>query len=186
MIGRLLCAFGLHKFRRWSLRGYQTWSSHCSRPGCKHERSYTLRFWLPLLALLVASPAFAEGGQFGGCFAGEQLCAAPAVAVTVGEYNLTTGRFAGGVSPGIGYGLTYRPDRWYATGLAAYLAFSVGGSEPNSAAPALLLSFANYVRLGVGMLIREQAAPEWRLLFGIGVDFGGSPSYVRAAAKGAP
>ena len=143
-----------------------------------------------LAALLLGGRAYADGGQFGGCFAGGQLCAAPAVAVTVGQYSLTSGKFSGGVSPGIGYGLTYRPDQWYATGLAAYFAFTVGGSQPNEAIPSLMFSFANYVRFGCGVSIREQtdgpAKAEWRLLFGLGLDFGGTPSYVRAAAKGTP
>jgi hypothetical protein len=141
------------------------------------------------LCLLAASPALAEGGQFGGCFAGGALCAAPAVAVTVGQFSLTTNKFSGGVSPGVGYGITYRPDQWYATGLAAYFAFSVGGSQPNEAAPSLLLSFANWIRFGAGLGIREQAdGParlEWVLRFGIGTDVGGSASYVRAG-KGNP
>lgn len=135
--------------------------------------------------LLTALPARAE--QFGGCFAGGKLCAGPSATITVGEFNLATQKFSGGVSPGIGYGMTYAPERWYATGLAGYLAFSVGGAQPNSARPALLLSFANYLRLGVGLAVTERdvgTLKQWSLLFGIGSDFGGSPSYVRNVRGG--
>jgi hypothetical protein len=134
------------------------------------------------LTLFAAAPAAAQ--QFGGCFAGGTVCAGPSATVTVGEFNLSTSKFSGGVSPGLGYGLTYMPDAWYATGLAGYLAFGVGGEQPNHAKPSLMLSFANYLRLGVGVAITEQAVGTLKqvsLLFGIGSDFGGSPKYLRAA-----
>jgi hypothetical protein len=123
--------------------------------------------------------------QFGGCFAGGKVCAGPSATVTVGEFNLSTSKFSGGVSPGLGYGLTYMPDAWYATGVAGYLAFSVGGEQPNHARPSLMFSFANYLRIGAGMAITEQpigTLKQWSLLFGIGSDFGGSPKYLRAVA----
>lgn len=135
-----------------------------------------------LAILLIAGTAHAQ--QFGGCFAEGKVCAGPSATVTVGEFNLASSKFSGGVSPGLGYGLTYQPDQWYATGLAAYLAFSVGGSTPNSARPSLMISFANYVRVGVGMAISEQdvgVLKQWSVLFGLGSDFGGSPKYLRAA-----
>jgi hypothetical protein len=104
------------------------------------------------------------------------------VAVTVGQFNLATSKFSGGLNPGVGYGLTAYQDRWYATGLAAYLAFSVGGGEPNQAIPSMLISFANYLRVGAGVSIVETDGPvrtQWRLLFGLGTDLGGSTKYVR-------
>lgn len=136
--------------------------------------------------LVYASSARADDSpQFGGCFAAGDFCAGPAVALTVGQYNLTTSKFSGGVVPGVGYGITYKPYLWYATGVAAYLSFSVGGGQPNEAIPSVLFSFANYVRFGAGMSVSETdgaARTQWRLLFGLGADFGGSPKY----AKGAP
>jgi len=142
---------------------------------------------LVLGSLLFASSARADQ-QFGGCFAGGQLCAGPSVAITVGQFNLATSKFSGGVSPGVGYGVTYRQDQWYATGLAAYLAFTVGGSDPNQAIPSLMLSFANYVRVGAGVSITEQssgpALTQWRLLFGFGSDFGGTPKQVQDVKDG--
>jgi hypothetical protein len=137
---------------------------------------------LSVTFLLLAKTAKADS-QFGGCFAGGTICAGPSATITVGEFNLSTGKFSGGVSPGLGYGLTYAPDQWYATGLAGYLAFSVGGSEPNHARPSLMFSFANYLRIGAGLAITEQPVgtlKNWSLLFGIGADFGGTPKYLRA------
>jgi len=131
-------------------------------------------------ALLWASRANAAESQFGGCFAGGALCAGPSAAVTVGEFNLSTQKFGGGLSPGLGYGLTWQPDRWYAVGLAGYLAFQVGGGQPNSATPAFMLSFANYLRLGIRYSIAEQDAGTARqasVIFGLGSDFGGSPTF---------
>lgn len=127
-----------------------------------------------LLALVLLWPSCARAGEFGGCFAGGALCAGPSATLTVGEFNLATQSFSGGVSPGIGYGLTLNPSQWYATGLAAYLDFSVGGGKPNRARPALMLSFADYVRLGAALTVTERdEAPtlfQWSLLFGVGRD----------------
>jgi len=127
--------------------------------------------------------------QFGGCFATGRLCAGPSATVAVGEFNLATSKFRAGALPGVGYGLTLNQDRWYATGVAAYVAFSVGQGEPNQAVPSVIFSFANYLRFGVGLSIAEQSEgptlKQWRLLFGLGTDMGGSPTYVRQA-KGTP
>ena len=145
-----------------------------------------MKCWLLfLLGLAVFGSAYvrhagAAESQFGGCFAQGRLCAGPSATITVGEFNLSTSKFSGGVSPGIGYGVTYAPDAWYATGLAGYLAFSVGGGQPNLAKPSLLVSFANYIRLGVSYSIAEQAvgtARAFSIAFGLGSDFGGSPTY---------
>jgi len=139
---------------------------------------------LLLLAMFAAGHARAADSQFGGCFAGGQLCAGPSATVTLGTFDLATQKFAGGVSPGLGYGLTYAPDRWYAVGLAGYLAFSVGGGQPNSAKPAVIASFANYLRLGAAYSIAEQSVGTlraWSLVFGVGADFGGTPTYAGRA-----
>ena len=152
-----------------------------------------MRIWVlaALIALgiglalcLPVRPSWAQ--EFGGCTATRSICAGPAVAITVGQFNLATSKFSGGLNPGVGYGLTYATDKWYATGLAGYLSFAVGGNEPNQAFPSLLLSFANYVRVGAGVSIRETDGPvltQWRLLFGLGTDFGGSPRYLQTVVK---
>ena len=92
--------------------------------------------------------------------------------------------------PGIGYGATYKPNEWYATGAALYLSFQVGQGQPNQAIPSLMLSFANYVRLGLGVSITEQdtgpTKKSWSVLFGLGSDFGGSPKYVKSRIETRP
>jgi len=114
--------------------------------------------------------------QFGGCSISGVVCAGPAVAVTLGELNLSTSKFSGGISPGVGYGVTLCQDRWYATGAAFYAAFSVGGGKPNSLDPSLMVSFANYLRIGFALPISEKDGGglnhEFVLRFGIGADFG--------------
>ena len=147
---------------------------------------------LLVLAILDPSPALAQDAstQFGGCLAGGAVCLGPSASITVGEFNLSTSKFAGGVIPGVGYGATYRPSEWYAVGAALYLSFLVGQGQPNQAIPTLMFSFANYVRLGIGATILEQASGpaqvQWKLLFGLGSDFGGSPKYVKSQLAGAP
>lgn len=141
---------------------------------------------LVLGSLLLAGQAMAQSPQFGGCIRDGAVCFGPSATVTVGQFNFSTSKFSGGIVPGIGYGATYAPTQWYATGLAGYLAFTVGRGAPNEAIPSLMLSFANYVRVGAGVSITETAGPvqtQWRLLFGLGSDFGGSPKYV--ASQGA-
>jgi hypothetical protein len=137
-------------------------------------------------ALLLAGPARADGPQFGGCVASGAVCFGPSATVTVGQFNFATSKFSGGIVPGIGYGATYGQSQWYATGLAAYLAFTVGKDAPNEAIPSLMLSFANYVRVGAGVSITETSGlvqTQWRLLFGLGSDFGGSPNYLSRSSK---
>jgi len=152
-------------------------------------RIHLLAVALGTLLLLFGVCSKANAQQFGGCFAAGRLCAGPSATVTVGEFNLDTAKFRAGVLPGVGYGLTFNQDRWYAIGAAAYVAFSVGQGEPNQAVPSVIFSFANYLRFGVGLSIAEQpeghTLRQWRLLFGLGTDMGGSPAYVRQA-KGAP
>ena len=121
------------------------------------------------LVLLYAYSAMAETTS-----TQSEICAGLSASVSLGEYNLTTGKMAGGIFPGVGYGATYKPDAWYATGVAAYLSFSVGGSQPNQLAPTVMVSFANYVRVGIGALVRENYTTQWRVLFGMGSDFGAS------------
>ncbi len=127
--------------------------------------------------------------QFGGCLT-SQLCLGPSAAITIGEFNLATSKFSGGVLPGVGYGATFTPATapWAATGLALYFSFKAGQDGPNQAVPSLMFSFANYVRLGAGVAITETSGPvqtQWQLLFGLGSDFGGSPKYVQGQQRNA-
>lgn len=121
--------------------------------------------------------------QFGGCVKDEALCFGPSVTISLGQFNFSTNKFSGGIIPGAGYGATYAPTEWYATGLAGYLAFTIGQDEPNQAIPSLILSFANYLRIGCGMSITETDGPvkkDFRLLFGVGSDVGGTPKYLKS------
>lgn len=143
-----------------------------------------LLFW-PMIVRAETSP------QFGGCVDQGRVCFGPSATISVGQFNLSTSKFSGGVIPGVGYGATFAPDQWYATGLSLYASFLVGQGSANALTPSLMLSFANYVRLGAGVAITEQpsgpTAKQWLLLFGLGSDFGGSPNYVKqqAAARAA-
>lgn len=125
--------------------------------------------------LLFAPHARAQDRQFGGCWKGGAWCAGPAVAISVGQLNLSTSKFSGGIIPGVGYGVTYGQGQWYASGAALYLAFQVGQGVPTTATPSLLFSFANYVRAGAGVSLSETSGPvraDWLLLFGMGADVG--------------
>ena len=138
-----------------------------------------------LVASLLSTTALAQAPspQFGGCFAQGAVCLGPSASITLGELNLATSKFSGGIIPGVGYGATYAQGEWYATGLAFYFSFKAGQDGPNQAIPSLVLSFANYVRVGTGVAITETSGPvqtQWLLLFGLGSDFGGTPKYQQA------
>ena len=146
--------------------------------------------------VLSAAPALAQtppapSPQFGGCFSGGTLCAGPSAAITIAAFNLSTSQFSGGVSPGIGYGLTYEPDQWYAAGVDLYASLRLGQGQPNAATFSLMGHFANYIFVGVGPSITQGAAGQsalvqWSVLGGFGVPIGGTAAYVKAAARPAP
>lgn len=141
-----------------------------------------------LVASLLSTTALAQAPspQFGGCFAQGAVCLGPSASITLGELNLATSKFSGGIIPGVGYGVTYAQGEWYATGAAFYFSFKAGQDGPNQAIPSLVLSFANYVRVGTGCAITETSGPvqtQWLLLFGLGSDFGGTPKYQQAQLK---
>ena len=141
------------------------------------------------LILAFAAPALAQTAapQFGGCFEDGSICLGPSVSVTVGQYNFDSAKFSGGIQPGIGYGVLFAAQQWYKIGLDGYLAFTVSQGTANQAIPALMLSFANYVRVGAGLAIIEKAGggtlKQPLLMFGFGSNFGGSPEYVKLQAK---
>lgn len=181
-----LCGHGYHEGTCGYVSG-QRCECVGERPGTAAGRQrdrgavpvVVMLFLAVVFAVVAAAHRSARAEQFGGCFASGQLCAGPSASVMLGEYNVTTGKFAGGASPGLGYGLTFAPDQWYATGLSLNLAFTVGG-DANFAKPSAVFSFANYVRFGVAAYLFE-GRRELAVIGGIGSDFGGSPSYVRAA-----
>ena len=140
-------------------------------------------------AFLAASTAHAQtpAPQFGGCFSAGSVCLGPSAAITVGQFNLSTSKFTGGFIPGAGYGATFMADTWHTVGGDLYLSFVVSQSLPNNAIPTIMVSFANYARVGLGYSITEQpvgsALKQPLLMFGVGSNFGGSPAYVAKAAK---
>ena len=141
---------------------------------------------LALLAALSASPAARADRQFGGCSEEIHTCFGFSASLHLVEVNLSARKIGGGFVPGAGYGATFAPDKWYAAGLAAYLSTSVGGGKPSNVTPSLVASFANYLRVGVGLSVAEQGSTwgtEWLLLLGVGSDFGGSPNYFKESLR---
>ena len=143
------------------------------------------RLFLVLVAAvsLASSPALAQSPQFGGCLT-PSLCAGPSASVTVASFNLSDSTFSGGVSPGLGYGLTWTPPAapWAAMGADLYASFRLGQGLPNQASFAVMGHFADYLFLGVGPTITQRAGQsalvQWSILGGMGVPLGGTPSYV--------
>jgi opacity protein-like surface antigen len=143
------------------------------------------------LAIFAAAPATAQSPtpttQFGGCFSAGKLCAGPSAAITIAAFNLKTSEFSGGVSPGIGYGLTYAPDQWYAAGVDLYASLRLGQGQQSAATFSLMGHFANYIFVGVGPSITQgasgqSAVVQWSILGGLGVPIGGTAAYVKTAA----
>jgi hypothetical protein len=113
-----------------------------------------------------------DQSQFGRCWG--DWCLGPAVALTLGEYNFYTKKFSGGIIPGVGYGVTW--DGPINLQAAVYVSFLVGQGQPNQLAPSLILSIFNYIQVGAGPEVIEQPTgptqTQWRILFGLGTNFG--------------
>jgi hypothetical protein len=113
--------------------------------------------------------------QNSGCFQNGSICLGPSVTITVGEFNFSTSKFTGGIIPGIGYGATFMANTWHKVGIDLYLSAAFSQSVPNNVTPSLMLSFANYVRIGLGCSFTEQPAgpvlAQPLLLGGIGTTF---------------
>ena len=135
---------------------------------------------LILAAFLFLSPLRANANQFGGCLS-SNVCLGPSASITLASFNLATSSFTGGVSPGVGYGITYSPPnaRWATVGVDIYASLKLGQSTPNQGSFSLMGHFADYIFIGVGPTItqRESGQPalvQWSILGGIGVPIGGS------------
>ena len=139
-----------------------------------------------LVSSSVSAQTPAPNPEFGGCFSNNTICLGPSAAIVVGELNFSTSKFTGGFIPGAGYGATFMADTWHTVGVDLYMSFTVSQSVPNNAIPTLMLSFANYLRVGLGYSITEQSVgstlKQPLLLFGVGSNFGGSTSYVQSQA----
>ena len=106
-----------------------------------------LAFGLTLAALFIGY-ARADDPKFGGCLKNGTTCFAPAVSVNVIAMSIKDGSLVSTFDPGIGYGATFASDQWYRTGVSLTASFPVyeGGRR---VMPAVMLSFAEYVRFGV-------------------------------------
>ena len=107
------------------------------------------------------------------------------MAVTVAKY--AAGKFTAGLLPGIGYGFVLFPERWYSLGVAAYGQLMVGGENPYEASVSGLVSFARYLRFGIGSdwtgHAGQSATRNTAYLIGAGSEYGGSSAYVKNQSR---
>jgi hypothetical protein len=97
----------------------------------------------------------AEESRFGGCTASGKVCLAPAAALSVFQYNLKTGDMSGGVTPSIGYGITWSTSL-VEVGAAVYAGVQFNKDRPDSASGSLLFSIARYLVFGPGFVMVQQ------------------------------
>ena len=136
-----------------------------------------MKILLALLLLPTLALADLPDRRFGGCTDDHEVCAGPAAALSVVSHSLETGETVAGLIPGVGYGVTAFADKWYNVGADLFLEVRTG-EGPDVFAPAFLLSFAEYLRVGVAFERTSNAGEsntDTRLLLGIGADFGPTP-----------
>jgi hypothetical protein len=136
-------------------------------------------------AIAFAQPASPPAG---GCFS-PTLCVGPSASLTVAAFDLTTSQFSGGVSPGIGYGLTYTPPTaaWAAVGVDVYASLRLGQGQPNQANLALMLHGLNvYVGVGPSIIQGPPTIVQWSIFAGPGVSVQSAGKVYEAAARGTP
>ena len=126
----------------------------------------------------------------GGCFS-STLCVGPSASLSVAQFNLTTSDFSGGVSPGLGYGLTYTPPTamWAAFGADIYASTKLGQGVPNQVSFALMIHWLN-VYLGVGPSIiqggtGQPVTVQWAIMAGPGVQVQSAQQVYKESAKAA-
>lgn len=125
-------------------------------------------------ALLLAGPAFAQEPPVpqrlvGGCNAKGTICAGPSVAISPAAWDLTHHTVVASLSPGLGYGVTFWPDRWYSCGLDYFLTMQSG--PVSGISQALMAKAANgYLRVGIARQLFD-GRKTWLVPVGIGVDF---------------
>jgi hypothetical protein len=126
-----------------------------------------------LLVLCLAGPARAEEPKFGGCLASHPgTCFTPAVSVNVLAMSIRDGKLTSTFDPGIGYGVSFFSDRWHKIGLTGTASFPTYEGE-RRIEPALMASFAEYVRIGFSCPLYVGALKDnARVLLGFGADFG--------------
>jgi hypothetical protein len=113
--------------------------------------------WVAVGLALLLWPACvrAEESRFGGCTASGKVCLAPAAALSVFQYNLKTGDIAGGVTPAIGYGLTWKTSL-VDLGAAVYAGVQFSRERQNTASGQILFSGARYLVFGPGFVMLQQ------------------------------
>jgi hypothetical protein len=152
-----------------------------------------IAFVAALTALLVVFFAGLANAQTptppaGGCFS-PTLCVGPSASLTVAQFNLATSNFSGGVSPGIGYGLTWTPPTapWSAVGADIYASTKLGQGVPNQVSFALMFHWLN-AYLGIGPSIIQGASGQpvtvqWSIMAGPGIQVQGAQNVYQTAAK---
>jgi hypothetical protein len=107
--------------------------------------------------------------KYGTCWKGGEICVAPTASMFVGQVNLDSGDFTGGLIPGVGYGMTYKKNK-FECGAAIYLSSDLT-DDPKVIQSSLVLSIMEYVRIGAGFISTEHIGTNPIIQFGIGADF---------------
>jgi len=116
--------------------------------------------------------------QLGGCIANGEMCFGTAADVVLTKIGLSGDNkgISGGFSTGVGYGATFAPDKFYATGLDLFLNVNLSGTSgvASRVSPAIMLHAMNYLFLGLGLDIIAPTdtvssyGTGWSLLLGFG------------------
>jgi hypothetical protein len=131
--------------------------------------------------------------QLGGCVANGAVCFGTAADVVLTKVGLSADNkgISGGFSTGVGYGATFAPARFYATGLDLFLNVNLSGAAgvASRVSPALMLHAMNYLFIGVAMDITAPTATTdsygtgWSMLLGFGSTITSiTPGYAKAEA----
>jgi len=151
---------------------------------------------LLVVMLLVVGPhsAFADDPtvtrRLGGCAKEESLCWGPSATLSLASINLSHRKFSSNFIPGVGYGVTFFANTSYSLGLSGYFSLTQGDNGlPDVIVPSAVLSFAEYVRLGIGARITDdtstvKGSTDWLLLIGFGLDIGSTPQTKHEANAG--
>ena len=83
------------------------------------------------------------------------ICFSPAANITVGLYNVNTGKFSKDFQAGVGYQVTFASSQWYRSGVGLFLNADLSDT-PNRVTPSIMISIAEWARLGVGMMFISQ------------------------------
>jgi hypothetical protein len=117
---------------------------------------------------------------FGGCNSAGTICGGPSASASFVILDLTNGTSRGGFVPGAGYGVTFLANQWYNLGVSLYASYVTGNGSPDEFTPILVASFAEYLRIGIGLDRTSAEAgvsgkTDVIMTFGLGLDFGATP-----------